>query len=316
MPKTSRRVLFFGTDDFSAYVLNTLIDLKADIVGVVTRADKPQGHKQKIVFSPVKELALKHNIPVLQPIKLKDSIKEVLSYKPDLIITCSYGRIIPEEIINYPRFHCINIHPSLLPKYRGASPMQATIRNRDFDTGVTILYMTKDLDNGNILFTYPFLLTERDTFTSLKEMVKKAAAELLYTHYDQFFDTHLKSIPQDESKATFTTLIKHEDEQIDWNQSAKDIDAFVRSLYDKPIAYTNINGQIVKIHQTKLTKQSSEGAVPGTILDISANGILVATKTSAINIVTIQLAGKKPMPVKMIINGHLPFKKGDLFKNY
>ncbi|MCF0125041.1 MAG: methionyl-tRNA formyltransferase, partial [Clostridia bacterium] len=160
-------------------VLQTLLDLKVNVVGVVTRADKVSGRKQEIVYSDVKKLALKNNLKLLQPVKLKEEIQTILDLKPDLILTCSYGRIIPEAIINTPQFKAVNIHPSLLPKYRGASPIQSAVLNNDSETGVSFLYMTKDLDNGNILFQESFKISDKITTKDLRIKVKEVIVDML-----------------------------------------------------------------------------------------------------------------------------------------
>lgn len=316
MISTNNRVIFFGTDEIAASVLSTLIEQKANLVGVVTRADKPQGRKQKIIFSPVKELALKHQLKLFQPIKLIDATNEILALQPDLIITCSYGRIIPEAIINYPKFHCVNIHPSLLPKYRGASPMQTAIMNNDEITGVSLVYMTKELDNGPILWQEAIALDKKETFVSLKQKVILTIKKMLMEHFYQLFDHNLKVTNQSEKDASFTKLIDHKQELINWNQNAEQIDALVRALYDKPCASTIINQQIVKIIQAEPTEISSGDISNGMIMEIDEKGMLIATSDYALRVLVIQLAGKKPTPIKVLINGRLPFKKGDFCQIY
>ena len=212
--QSNYRVIFFGTDELSAAVLQTLIDLKVNVVGVITRADKVQGRKQEVIYSEVKKLALANNLNLLQPIKLKENINQILDLKPDLILTCSYGRIIPEEIINTPQFKSVNIHPSLLPKYRGASPIQSAVLNNDNETGVTFLYMTKDLDNGNILFQESFKIDDKITSKDLRLKVKDVIAQMLKKHFFELFNKDIKSIPQDESKVVVCSMINREDEKI------------------------------------------------------------------------------------------------------
>ncbi|MCF0227946.1 MAG: methionyl-tRNA formyltransferase, partial [Malacoplasma sp.] len=272
--QSNYRVIFFGTDELSAAVLQTLIDLKVNVVGVITRADKVQGRKQEVIYSEVKKLALANNLNLLQPIKLKENINQILDLKPDLILTCSYGRIIPEEIINTPQFKSVNIHPSLLPKYRGASPIQSAVLNNDNETGVTFLYMTKDLDNGNILFQESFKIDDKITSKDLRLKVKDVIAQMLKKHFFELFNKDIKSIPQDESKVVVCSMINREDEKINWNKTAKEVDAHIRGLYDKPIAYTIFNNNFIKVHQAHIVNIDCSNKQPGTILEINKDGII------------------------------------------
>ena len=193
----SKSVIFFGTDEIGSCVLEKLINLKANIIAVVTRADKPSGRNKKIIVGQVKQIALDHNIKVFQPEKLSDVLNELSNLKPDLILTCSYGKIIPIEIINLPKYHCVNIHPSLLPKYRGASPMQGAILNNETETGVTFMFVTKALDEGDILFQEKIQMSNNETLFSLKSKVKNTIESMLEKYYDQLFDLNIKHFPQD-----------------------------------------------------------------------------------------------------------------------
>ncbi len=311
---SDKKIVFFGTDELSASALETLLEIKANIVGVVTRPDKPIGYKHKIVFSPIKALALKHNLKIFQPNKLKEEYHQILDLKPDLILTFSYGRIIPKEIIDYPKFHCINIHPSLLPKYRGASPIQSAILNQENVTGISFIYMTTGLDDGDIIIQKDINIEERETTKSLKEKIKIEVKTLIANNFDYLFHSNLRVTKQDENRATFTSLIKRENEKINWKQPAKTIDAFVRALYDKPIAYSMINGHIVKIHECNLSNFNSTNFIPGTIINISKDGILVATQDYCLNLRKIQLEGKKPNYISTLVNGNLPFQINDKFE--
>ena len=306
------RVVFFGTDELSSAVLQTLLDLKVNVVGVVTRADKVQGRKKEIIYSEVKKIALANHLNLLQPIKLKDETQAILDLKPDLILTCSYGRIIPEVIINAPQFKSVNLPPSLLPKYRGASPIQSAILNNDTQTGVTFLYMTKDLDNGNILFQESFPINQNITSKDLRIKVKEVIIDMLKKHFFKLFDKNIKSTVQDENHVVFCSIINREDEKINWNKTVQEVDAHVRALYDKPIAYTLINNQPIKVHATHISNIDCANQIPGTILNINKEGIFVACKDKAIVLSTIQLPGKKPNQVAVLINGNLPFKVNDI----
>ncbi|MBP5256925.1 MAG: methionyl-tRNA formyltransferase [Mycoplasma sp.] len=314
MNKLSKRILFFGTDDVSAIALKALMASTAEIVGVVTKPDKPSGRKKEIIFSPIKEIAIKNNFKLFQPEKLNLSIDEILATKPNLILVCSYGKIIPKQIIDYPEYKCLNIHPSLLPKYRGASPIESAILNCDKITGVSFIVMSPKLDAGDIIDQIEIKIDDNETGNSLREKVKKVIYEYLTNHLNKLFDKDIKLKIQDESKVIFVNQISKEDEKINWNAQAKYIDAKIRALYDKRIAHTLINNLNIKVYAATIDYALYTTKYPyGKIIDINESGLYVATKDNAICIKKIQLPGKKPVDLKQIINGHLPFKKGDIF---
>ena len=314
MNKVSKKILFFGTDDVSSIALEALITSNAEIVGVVTKPDKPSGRKKEIIFSPIKEIAIKNNFKLFQPEKLNLSVDEILATKPNMILVCSYGKIIPKQIIDYPEYKCLNVHPSLLPKYRGASPIESTILNCDKITGVSFMIMSPKLDAGDIIEQIKIKIDNNETGKSLREKVKKTIYEYLTNNLDRLFDKNIKLKTQDESKVVFVNQISKEDERINWNMQAKYIDAKIRALYDKRIAYTFINNLSTKIYAAIIDYSLNTTKYPcGKIIDINESGIYVATKDNAICIKQIQLPGKKPVYLKQIINGHLPFNKGDIF---
>ncbi len=314
MNVNNKSVLFFGTDDVSLAALEALLASNVHIVGVVTKPDQPSGRKKEIIYSPIKTIAIEKHLKLFQPEKLKDNIDQILSTKPDMILVCSYGKIIPKQIIDYPEFKCINIHPSLLPKYRGATPIESAILNCDAITGVTYMVMSSQLDAGNIIDQIEIKIDDHETGVSLKEKVKKSIYDYLTNNLDKFFDRYIKTTIQDETKATFVKPITREDEKIDWTISAKLIDAKIRALYDKRIAYTIINGLNIKVYAATIVNGlNTKNYSCGEIIDINNQGIFISCKDESICIQKIQLPGKKPMMVKQIINGRLPFKKGDKF---
>ena len=315
MEKSNKRILFFGTDDVSASALNALLAIKANIVGIVSKPDRPSGRHKKILFSQIKQIALANNIPLFQPEKLSLMVEKILATKPDLILTCSYGKIIPKEILYYPKYKCINIHPSLLPKYRGAAPIQYAILNGEKTTGLSLYIMTPELDAGPIVKQIEFSIDPKETGKSLREKVKKCIYECITTTIFTLFEKPINPIPQDESKATYVKLISREDEKINWNTNAKFIDRKIRALYDEPIAYSSINGIDIKIHNAEIDKQTiTDKYQCGQIIDITSVGIKVATKDFAIIIKKIHISGKKPALINQIINGNIPFKIGDKFE--
>ena len=314
MERSNKRILFFGTDDVSASALNALLSVKANVVGIVSKPDRPSGRHKKIIFSPIKQIALANNIPLFQPEKLSLMVDEVLATKPDLILTCSYGKLIPKEILDYPEYKCLNIHPSLLPKYRGAAPIEYAVLNGEKTTGVTLYIMTPELDAGPIVSQINLSIDPNERRKSLWEKVKKCIYEFITSTIFQIFEKPVNPIPQDESKATFVKIISREDEKIDWNAKAEFIDRKIRALYDKPIAHTSINGIDVKIHSAEIDKNTPTDKYQcGQIIDITSSGIKVATQDFAILIKKIHLPGKKPTLVSQIINGNIPFKVSDIF---
>lgn len=308
----AKRILFFGTDDISSIAINTLIEINANIVGVVTKPDKESGRKKQIIYSEIKQIALANNFKLFQPHKLSEAANEILNeIKPDLIITCSYGKIIPSIILNYPKYKCINIHPSLLPKYRGASPIQYAILNHDKVTGVTLMYMIEEMDAGDILFQEKINIDPIETTYSLREKVKIKISEMLKKHFHEFFG-EMKTIKQDEKLITFTNVIKSNDEIINWNKNAIDVAAKIRALYDKPIARTKYLNKIIKIYEA-LVIRNNDNAKPGEILAINKDGILTKCGIDAILIKTIQIEGKKQTSIKNLLNGNIIFKVGNCF---
>ena len=315
MEKSNKRILFFGTDDVSASALNALLAIKANVVGVVTKPDRPSGRHKEILFSPIKQIALDNNIRLFQPEKLNLMTEEILATKPDLILTCSYGKIIPKEILDYPEHKCINIHPSLLPKYRGATPIQSAILNGETTAGISLYIMTPELDAGPIVKQIELNIDPKETSASLREKVKKCIFECITSVILEILEKTINPIPQDESKATYVKTISREDEKIDWNTKAEFIDRKIRALYDRPVAYSSINGIDVKIHNAEIERQTvANNYQPGQIIDITSVGIKVATKDFAIIIKKIHLPGKKPALISQIINGNIPFKIGDKFE--
>ena len=314
MQKSDKRILFFGTDDVSASALNALLSIGSNVVGVVSKPDRPSGRHKKVVFSPIKEIAIANNIPLFQPEKLSLMAEEILATKPDLILTCSYGKIIPKVILDYPKYKCLNIHPSLLPKYRGAAPIQNAVLNGETQTGVTLYVMTPELDAGPIVTQVNLNIDPNETGKSLREKVKKCIYQCITTGWLTIYDKIANAIPQDESKASYVKIISREDEKIDWNTNAEFIDRKIRALYDEPIAYSTINNIDVKIYSAEVDKLTPTDKYEcGQIIDINKNGIKVATKDFAILIKKIQLSGKKPALISQIINGNIPFKINDKF---
>lgn len=308
------KVIFMGTPKIAAVCLSTILENKnVEVVGVVCQPDRPSGRHKEIIFSPVKEVAVHNNIPVYQDEKVSNLYEKIKALKPDLIFTCAFGQFIPSNILEIPTYKCVNLHASLLPKFRGGAPIQWAIINQEKETGFTLMYMDKKMDSGNIIKQYKIKIDPNETYSSLYDKLCILAGEVISKDFDVLFDKNLKSTPQDEARVTFAYNITRNDEKINWKKSNIEVDALIRGLYKKPIAYTTFDNQIIKIHKATPV-QSYANAVPGSIIQLTNQSIIVACSQNAMKLEMIQMEGKKPLLIKQIINGNHPFKVGKLFK--
>lgn len=299
-------VVFMGTPDFAVPTLQMLIDQKYNIRAVVTQPDKPKGRGKKEAMPPVKELALKYNIPVFQPNRVKgdeEFYNNMKSLNPDLIVVVAFGQILPESILNIPRLGCINIHGSLLPKLRGAAPIQWSIINQEPVTGVTIMYMDKGMDTGAMLLKKEIPIEEDETYYTLHEKMKDIGAEALLEAMPDIEKGGLNREQQKNEDATYAPIISKELGHVQWNKTAKEIDALIRGLNPWPVAFTYYNGEPMKIWKARVYDEVKEG-VSGTILEVSKKGILVQTGKGIILIEEIQFPNKKRMHVAEYIKGN------------
>ncbi|RXZ02587.1 methionyl-tRNA formyltransferase [Fictibacillus sp. S7] len=292
-----------GTPDFSVGVLRRLVEDGYEVAAVVTQPDKPQGRKKEIKPTPVKEEAMKHGIPVLQPKKLRAEYEEVLEYKPDLIVTAAYGQILPSEILQAPQYGCVNVHASLLPEYRGGAPIHQSIIDGKTETGVTIMYMVDKLDAGDILTQVKVPIEEEDHVDSMFRKLSNAGADLLTKTLPDLIEGRLTPIKQDESKVTYAYNISREQEEIDWSKSGEAIYNQIRGMHPWPVAFTKLNGQPLKVWWGKKVRTGAE-AEPGTVLETNKEGFVVNTGDSTgILITDLQPAGKKRMAATQFLQG-------------
>jgi methionyl-tRNA formyltransferase len=297
------KILFMGTPDFSVPVLRQLVEDGYEVAGVVTQPDKPVGRKKEIKQTPVKEEAIKHNIPVYQPVKLRENYEEILALNPDLIVTAAYGQILPKEILETPKYGCINVHASLLPKYRGGAPIHKSIMDGNEKTGITIMYMVEKLDAGDILTQVEVPIEEKDHVGSMHDKLSVAGAKLLSETIPLLIDGKINPVPQKDDEVTFAWNITREQEKIDWSRSGEEIYNHVRGLHPWPVAYTLLNGQPLKVWwaEKQETNTSSE---PGSVIGIIENGLQVATGDQTSIIITdLQLSGKKRMLASDYLKG-------------
>jgi methionyl-tRNA formyltransferase len=297
------KILFMGTPDFSVPVLRQLVEDGYEVIGVVTQPDKPVGRKKEIKQTPVKEEAIKHGIKVYQPVKLRENYEEILALKPDLIVTAAYGQILPNAILETPKYGCINVHASLLPKYRGGAPIHKSIIDGNDKTGITIMYMVEKLDAGDILTQVEVPIEENDHVGSMHDKLSAAGAKLLSETIPLLVEGKITPVPQKEDEVTFAWNITREQEKIDWTQSGKEIHNHIRGLHPWPVAYTLLNGQPLKVWWAE-KQETSYSAEPGTVIGIHENGLQVATGDQTSIIITdLQLSGKKRMLASNYLKG-------------
>ena len=302
-----------GTPDFAVPPLKKLIDGPDTIVAVVTQPDRRKGRGRQLSPPPVKMIAQKHRIPVLQPTKIKtdEFLADLGSYQPDLIVVAAYGRILPASILDLPPLGCINIHGSLLPRHRGAAPIQWTVIKGDKLAGVTIMNMDEKMDTGDILLTESIEVREDDTAGSLFIKLADLGGTTLIKALDLLREDRLTPVKQDHSQATMAPPLKKEDGCIDWNLTAEQLHCLIRGLDPWPMAYSFLNGKRIKLFSPEVVFKDSDHP-PGTILMGDKQGILVATGENCLLISEVQPEGKKRMSVEAFICGH-PIEAGSRF---
>ena len=297
----NKRIVFMGTPTFAVPVLKSLIE-NYNVVLVVSQPDREKDRKGNILMTPTKEVAIENNIPVYQPLKIKEEYQTVLDYKPDIIITCAYGQIIPDIILDYPEYGCINVHGSLLPKLRGGAPIHHAIINGDKETGITIMDMVSLMDAGDIISWRSIKIEENDNLDYIYNKMSVLGSELLIDTLPSIFNKTNSRIKQDESLVTFGFNIRKEEEKIDFNKSSIDIHNRIRGLSSTPGAYAMLDNKRVKIYESFITDKVSNKD-PGTIIDINKNGMFIATKDNVIKITDLKIEGKKRFKIQDFING-------------
>ncbi|PTJ03066.1 methionyl-tRNA formyltransferase [Staphylococcus simulans] len=298
------RIIFMGTPDFSTKVLEMLI-AKEDVIAVVTQPDRPVGRKRVMTPPPVKEVALQNGIEVYQPEKISQSedLQTLIDLKPDLIVTAAFGQILPKALLDAPRLGAINVHASLLPKYRGGAPIHQAIIDGEKETGVTIMYMAPKLDAGDIISQQAIDIEANDDVGSMHDKLSFLGADLLAKTLPDIINGTNERIEQNEEEATFASNISREDERIDWSKSAQDIYNHIRGLSPWPVAYTKLDDKNMKLYQANIV-EGKEGK-PGEIIETTKKAIIVGTGSSdAIALTDIQLSGKKRMPTANFLSGY------------
>jgi methionyl-tRNA formyltransferase len=298
------RIVFMGTPDFAVPSLHILMDKGYKVVGVITQPDRPVGRKRVLTPPPVKVAAEKMGLPVFQPERLREpeAVARFLEMEPDLVVTAAYGQLLPEEVLRAPKHGCINVHASLLPKYRGGAPIHHALINGEKETGVTIMYMVKELDAGDILSQQAIPITDEDDVGTLHDRLAKVGADLLVKTLPPLLEGTIQAIPQNPAEVTYAPNIRREDEKIDWNRPARDLFNQVRGLRPWPVAFTLWKGKPLKIWRA-LVLETEAVEPPGTVLRVDEAGVAVAAGENALLIKELQPAGKKRMTADQFARG-------------
>ena len=296
------RVVFMGTPRFSVPVLEALID-NYNVVAVVTQPDKAIGRGGKIGITPIKQVAINHNILVIQPKRIKEEYEEIIALEPDIIITCAYGQIIPKELLDYPKYGCINVHASLLPKLRGGAPIQRAIMNGYKKTGITIMYMEEKMDSGDMIEQEQIEILDTDNYKTLHDKLSKLGSELLIKALPNILSGNINPIKQNEEEVTYGFNISKEDEKINFAKAKNEIHNQIRGLDGFSGAYCIFDGKRLKVWQSKVTDNHFSNLLDGEITKIYKDGIGVKVSDGEIIFTIVQPEGKKMMPALAFANG-------------
>ncbi len=302
------KILFMGTPDFAAVTLGKLIGSRHEIIGVVTQPDKQKGRGYEISYSPVKVLAMQHGLTIYQPVKVKEPefLETVRQLAPEVIVVSAFGQLLPKALLDIPPYGCINIHGSLLPKYRGAAPIQYSILDGESETGITIMYMDVGLDTGDMILQEKLAISPEETGGSLFDRMAVLGADLLLAALDKLEDGTATRTPQDNDQATYVKMLNKEMGKLDFSQAAVKLERYIRGLNPWPSAYTILDGKTLKLWKAEVepnTSESAAKAAPGEIVDIRKDAIAVTTGDGILVIRELQLEGKKRMPVDAFLRG-------------
>jgi len=299
------KIIFMGTPEFSVPSLSSLIN-EFEVKAVFTQPDRPKGRGKNLAMSAVKELALNYNIPVYQPLKLRNNeemLEIIKNIKPDFIVVVAFGQILPKDVLDIPKYGCINLHASLLPKYRGAAPINWSIINGDTKSGNTTMFMDVGLDTGDILLTQEIELTSDITAGELTDALSSSGAQLLVETINGITSGVIKPVKQENEFSSYASKLGKEMANVNWEASSINIHNFIRGLNPSPIAYTHYEDKVMKIYKSKVVSLVSDKK-SGTIIEVSKEGIKVATGNGVLLIEEIQFPGKKPLKVKDYIIGN------------
>ena len=308
------RIVFMGTPDFSVPALVSLVDAGHEVLAVVTQPDKPKGRGKEIQMTPVKEKALEYGLPVYQPVKAREPefVSLLAGMKPDVIVVVAFGQILPKSILDIPRYGCVNIHASLLPKYRGASPIQHAVVNGDKESGITTMMMAEGLDTGDMLDQEAIVLDEKETGGSLHDKLSEVGGRLILKTLKKLEEGTAKRTPQDDSKACYVGMIKKSMGDIDWSMDAVSIERLIRGLNPWPSAYTSWDGKVIKLWEATALEKEYEG-ISGQVAEVGRDCLIIKTGKGSLSLKELQLQGKKRMDVGAFLRGY-PVSAGTVLK--
>jgi len=298
------KVVFMGTSEFAVPSLTKLIDSHYEIIGVVTQPDRPRGRGNKVQFSPVKEAALEKDLALFQPVRIREdeAIDMLRNWEADIIVVASYGQILPPEILDLPRLGCINVHASLLPHYRGAAPIQRAIMGGDKVSGVTTMYMNEGLDTGDIILQIPVNIEDNMDHGQAEQILALAGADLLIDTMAIISSGSCPRRKQDDHRSSYAPMLTREEEKIDWHRTAAAIRNQIRALSPQPAAYTSLSGKRFKIFSSRLVKSDRTG-MAGEVVTLTPEGFQVQTGQGILEILEVQLEGKKRIASKEFVKG-------------
>lgn len=307
------KIVFMGTPEFAVPTLEALIE-KHDVAAVVTQPDKPKGRGKKMIFSAVKEKAVENNIKVYQPTKVRNGefVEILKEYEPDVIVVVAFGQILSEDILNIPKYGCINVHGSILPKYRGAAPIQWSIINGEEFGGVTTMYMAKGLDSGDMILKAEEKIKDDDTYGTLYDRLSYIGADLLIKTLDLIERGEVVRVPQNDDDATLAPMITRDMEHIDWNNTSENVVNLIKGLNPQPVSYTMYNDEKLKIWFAEVEKTEYSGEI-GEIVDVRKKDFVVKTKKGAVAVKEVQAQGGKKMTADAYMRGHT-IEKGIILK--
>lgn len=316
------KVLFMGTPEIAATILKTLIeDARHELLAVVTQPDKPKGRGHGMAFPPVKEVALAHGIPVLQPEKIRTAefLDEIKKRNPDIIAVAAYGKLLPKELLQLPRFGCINVHASLLPKYRGASPIQWAVMNGEKESGVTIMHMAEQMDAGDIILSKEVRLSEEETAGSLHDRLAQVGGPALLEAMEMLEKGCAPRTPQKEEEATYVKMLDKTIGNLNFSQPAEVLERYIRGLDPWPSAYTKLDGKTIKLWKAKVLPADQlpkevRISEPGTIVTVERDGFGILTGNGILFVTELQMEGKKRMTAEEFLRGY-PLNTGTLLRN-
>lgn len=293
------KIIFMGTPAFAVPILQGLIK-RHTVVAVVTQPDRPVGRKRVLTPSPVKIEALNHDIPVIQPEKIRTDYEAILTKEPDLIVTAAYGQLVPNAVLEAPEHGCINVHASLLPKYRGGAPIHQAIIDGEKETGISIMYMAEKLDAGDVLRQAAIPIDKEDDVQSMHDKLSELGLTLLEKTLEDIETKEITPVPQDHNQATFAPNIKREQEVLDWNKTAEELNNQIRGMRPWPVAYTTVDQNRLKVWQAVVSKETT-AQQPGEVIDANKNGLYIACgQGSVLCLTVVQPAGKKAMDAKQL----------------